>query len=118
MATIEQREIVTVQYPVSAHPHPAVVLSTDDANFDWVVCVMITSTGMDNEFSFHLKDELLERGSFSKPSQIRLHVVGGFEAEFVKQDRRPRKLKVWVFKNLIKPMDEFTSKGKHSDTPR
>jgi hypothetical protein len=77
MATITQRQIVTVRYPVSAHPHPAVVLSVDEGNDDWVVCAMISTMDWNDEFSFPLSAEMMDP-PMSRRSEVRIHLVGGF----------------------------------------
>ncbi|MDX9751302.1 MAG: hypothetical protein RBT71_09510 [Flavobacteriales bacterium] len=102
MPTIAQRQIVTVRYPVSAHPHPAVVLSVEEGNDDWVVCVMISSVDWNDEFSFPLAADMIEP-PMSKRSEVRLHLVGGFPPESVIPDRQ--RMRPAAFKRLLKEVN-------------
>ncbi len=102
MASINQRQIVTVHYPVSAHPHPAVVLSVDEGNDDWVVCVMISSKDWNDEFSFPITADMIEP-PMSRRSEVRLHLLGGFPPESIIPDRQ--RMKPAAFKRLLKEVN-------------
>ena len=103
MPRIQQRQVVTVRYPVSAHAHPAIVLSVDEGNDDWVVCVMVSTMDWKDEFSFPLTNEMMDP-PMSKRCEVRLHMVGGFPAESVSPDRQ--KMKPAAFKRLLREINE------------
>ena len=104
MPSIQQREVVTASFQ-GIGPHPAIVLSPEEANYDWVICVMITSKPINDEFTFALTDEMFNKGMI-KPSQVRLHLVTGFPVESVVQDTRPQTMKLAAFKRLIARINE------------
>lgn len=99
MARIVQRQIVTVRYPVSAHPHPAVVLSVDEGNDDWVVCAMISTMDWSDEFAFPLTVDMVDP-PMSRRCEVRMHLVGGFPPENVASDRQ--RMRPAAFKRLLK----------------
>lgn len=80
--TISRGQLVEVEFnlPQGNMKHPAIVLSTSEINDleQAFVCVMCTSVAHDDELSFVLTNEMLNKSAIEKHSEVRIHLIGFF----------------------------------------
>ena len=100
---IDQCEIIEIAFPLpdgTCVPHPAIVISNSDINAaeDSVVCVMITSSQIFDEYSFQLANEMLSKPML-KPCQVRCHLITLIPNKHI--TRRIGSIKKIYFKKLI-----------------
>jgi hypothetical protein len=80
-----QGSVVEVAFnlPQGAEPHPAIIISCNNANEEdgTVICVMTTSSKMEDDFTFKLSPQMFEGKLPPTSYQARLHLVSMFSAE-------------------------------------
>ncbi|MEX1136320.1 MAG: type II toxin-antitoxin system PemK/MazF family toxin [Balneolales bacterium] len=92
----EKRQIIEV--PFNGGPHPAVIISSEEVyqREGYYICVMITSSEDQDEFSFPLNDgDTLK--PMEKKSQVRLHLISSFEDKDIISNSHRNSLKVETF---------------------
>ena len=89
-------------------PHPGVVLSCIDVyNKDrCYICAMMTSRPINDKFSFHLDDDMLDEPNDRDISQVRCHLIT-YVRERCLLERTPRnKLKPQALERLMAYINE------------
>lgn len=112
--SISQRDVVEVPFnlPQGIINHPVIVLSNDDAiqREDSFIGVMMTSQNFDDEYSFVLSSEMLNK-PFPKKQihcEVRLHLIGYFQSiHVIKNSNYNTQIKKTYFDQIIKQINEL-----------
>lgn len=80
-----QGSVVEVAFnlPQGSQPHPAIIISCDNANEEegTIVCIMTTSDKTEDDFTFKLSPQMFEGKLPPTSYQARLHLVSMFSSE-------------------------------------
>jgi len=103
--TVEQRQIIEVPFnlPEGVEHHPAIVLSSNDAieTENAFVCVMLTSHLHNDEFSFSIENNMLNK-PMDKPSEARVHLISFFKVNEITTNTHVNHfIKAPFFKELV-----------------
>lgn len=106
---VRQRDIVEVRLSADFDPHPAIVLSNNlvqeiEGAF---VCVMVTGTIHDDEFSFLITDEMTMK-PMGKPCEARCHLINFVPSDAIIFNNHNNQMKIDPFKELIKKINSST----------
>jgi hypothetical protein len=110
---ISQRDIIEVPFnlPQGTVPHPAIVLSTDEAiqEEESFVAVMLTSEDYNDLYSFPITNSMLTKPMTSAKSQARLHLISFFRnSDVIPTSHVNHKIRPEYFKILIGRINEVT----------
>lgn len=110
---ISQRGIVEIPFnlPQGVMNHPAIVLSCNDAieMEGAFTAVMITSQQYDDECSFELHSDMLNKPLNSKYSEVRLHLISFFkERDVIRNSNHNLQMKEKDFLRLIAQINRIT----------
>lgn len=108
---VYQRDIVEVIFEDDfGGNHPAIVLSNKLVQEveGYFVCVMMTSTNFDDEFSFVIEDDMLVKPLNRKHCEARCHLINFVPIDSIIQNKHSNQIKVNNFKDLIKKINAST----------
>lgn len=108
---LNQRDIVEVLFDDEfGGNHPAIVLSNRLVQEveGYFVCVMMTSSNFDDEFSFVINDEMLVKPINRKHCEARCHLLNFVPVEAILKNNHRNQIKLEPFKDLIKKINETT----------
>ena len=93
-------------------PHPAIVLSSDDAikmEGGFIGVMLTTSKKFDDEFTFEIDDRMINKPMRKGYVQARLHLLGFFFVEEVmKNTNYNYKITNFYFEQLVKQINRIT----------
>lgn len=108
---VRQRDIVEVVFDEDfGGNHPAIVLSNklvQDIE-GYFVCVMMTSTHFNDEFTFVIDDSMLVKTFNRKHCEARCHLINFVPIDSVIVNKHNNQIKIEPFKLLIKKINEST----------
>lgn len=99
-----QRDIVEVVFNDDfGGNHPAIIISNKLVHEveGYFVCVMMTSSDYDDEFSFVLNDEMVMKPLDRGHCEVRCHLIQFVPLDSIIVNRHNNQLKIEPFKNLI-----------------
>ncbi len=108
---VYQRDIVEVIFDDDfGGNHPAIVLSNKLVQEieGYFVCVMMTSSDVDDEFSFVIKDDMLTKPLNREHCEARCHLINFVPIDAIIVNRHRNQIKVKPFKDLIKKINNST----------
>lgn len=108
---VRQRDIVEVVFDEDfGGNHPAIVLSNKLVQEveGYFVCVMMTSSEFNDEFSFVINDAMLVKPSNRNHCEARCHLINFVPIDSVIANRHNNQIKIEPFKLLIKKINEST----------
>ena len=108
---VNQRDIVEVSFDSDfGENHPAVVLSNKLVQEveGYFVCVMMTSTKQDDEFTFVITDEMLTKPSNKNYIEVRCHLISFVPVDSIINNSNFSQLRIEPFKKLMKKINETT----------
>ena len=108
---ILQREIVEVMFDDDfGGNHPAIVLSNKLVQEveGYFVCVMMTSSRFDDEFSFVITDDMLMKPLNKKYAEARCHLISFVPVDAIIRNRNINQIKINAFKDLMKKINDTT----------
>lgn len=108
---VRQRDIVEVVFDdEQGGNHPAVVLSNKLVQEveGYFVCVMLTSTEHDDEFSFLITNDMLVKPHNRPHSEARCHLINFVPLDAIIPNNHRNQLKMKPFKELIKKINTTT----------
>ena len=108
---INQRDIVEVVFDEDfGGNHPAIVLSNKLVQEveGYFVCVMMTSSQFNDEFSFVILDEMLSKPMKSKHCEVRCHLINFVPLDAIIINNYRNQIKINPFKDLIKKIIDST----------
>lgn len=108
---VHQRDIVEVIFDEDfGGNHPAIVLSNKLVQEveGYFVCVMMTSSNFDDEFSFPIEDNMLIKPLHRKYCEARCHLINFVPVDSIIVNRNRNQLKINPFKELIKKINNST----------
>jgi len=109
MAT--QRDIIEVDFDDDfGGNHPAIIISNKLVQEveGYFVCIMMTSTNHDDEFSFVITDEMVTKPTNRKHCEARCHLINFVPEEKIIINNNYNQLKINPFKELIKKINTTT----------
>ncbi len=100
---IEQRDIVFLNFPIpngGYKPHLCLVISNNEIHEteNFFIAVMLTSSKQNDVFSFWLNDDMIIH-NLDKKTQIRLHLFGVFENDYV--ENKVSRMKIKPFERVL-----------------
>lgn len=108
---VYQRDIVEVIFDHDfGGNHPAIILSNKLVQEveGYFVCVMITSSDFDDEFSFVIKDNMLTKPLNKKHCEARCHLINFVPIDSIIVNKHRNQIKINPFKELIKKINNST----------
>lgn len=108
---VNQRDIVEVIFDESlGGNHPAIVLSNKLVQEveGYFVCVMMTSSNRNDEFSFIIRDSMLVKPLMREHCEARCHLINFVPTDAVIKNSHRNQIKMESFKKLIKRINEST----------
>lgn len=108
---VYQRDIVEVVFDDDfGGNHPAIVLSNKLVQEveGYFVCVMMTSTDFDDEFSFVIDDNMLIRPLKRPHCEARCHLINFVPIDSIILNNHRNQIKIKPFKDLIKKINDST----------
>jgi len=108
---VYQRDIVEVIFDDDlGGNHPAIVLSNRLVQEieGYFICVMMTSSNFDDEFTFVIEDAMLMKPMRRKHYQARCHLINFIPVDAMVKNRHSNQMKVDSFKALIKKINDST----------
>ena len=108
---VHQRDIVEVMFDEDfGGNHPAIVLSNKLVQEveGYFVCVMMTSTNFDDEFTFVIYDDMLIKPLNRKHCEARCHLINFVPVDSILKNKHRNQMKVNSFKELIKKINDTT----------
>jgi len=108
---VYQRDIVEVIFDNDfGGNHPAIVLSNKLVQEieGYFVCVMMTSSDFDDEFSFVINDNMLTKPLKRKHCEARCHLINFVPIDAIIVNKHRNQIKVSPFKDLIKKINNST----------
>lgn len=108
---VYQRDIVEVVFDDDfGGNHPAIVLSNKLVQEveGYFVCVMMTSTDFDDEFSFVIKDNMLIKPLNRSHCEARCHLINFVPIDSIILNNHRNQIKIDAFKDLIKKINDST----------
>jgi mRNA-degrading endonuclease toxin of MazEF toxin-antitoxin module len=106
-----QRDIVEIWFDEDfGGNHPAIVISNELVQEveGYFVCVMMTSTNHDDEFSFVITDDMLVKPLNKDFCEARCHLIQFVPKEDVITNSHNNQMKVESFRNLINKITSTT----------
>jgi len=108
---VYQRDIVEVVFDDDfGGNHPAIVLSNKLVQEieGYFVCVMMTSSDFDDEFSFVIDDNMLMKPLDRDHCEARCHLINFVPIDSIINNRHRNQIKIKPFKDLIKKINDST----------
>lgn len=108
---VSQRDIVEVFFDDDfGGNHPAIVISNKLVQEieGYFVCVMMTSTNHDDEFSFVITDEMVVKPMNREHCEARCHLIQFVPIDNIMKNSHHNQLKLNAFKKLIKKINDST----------
>jgi len=108
---VYQRDIVEVVFDNDfGGNHPAIVLSNKLVQEveGYFVCVMMTSSDFDDEFSFVINDSMLIKPMNRKHCEARCHLINFVPLDAIIINKNRNQIKLKPFKDLIKKINSST----------
>lgn len=107
---VSQRDIVEVVFPDQGGNHPAIVISNNLVQEveGFFVCVMMTSSDYDDEFSFPITDSMCVKPLNRKHCEARCHLINFVDMDSIITNSHNDQLKVQYFKELINKINQTT----------
>lgn len=108
---VSQRDIVEVCFNDDlGGNHPAIVISNKLVQEieGYFVCVMMTSTNHDDEFSFVITDEMVVKPMNRNHGEARCHLIQFVPLGSIMKNAHNNQLKLEAFKKLIKKITDST----------
>lgn len=108
---VYQRDIVEVIFDDDfGGNHPAIVLSNKLVQEveGYFVCVMMTSSNYNDEFSFVITDSMLTKPLTKKHCEARCHLINFVPLDSIIINNHRNQIKVNPFKELIKKINSST----------
>lgn len=108
---ISQRDIVEVVFDQDfGGNHPAIVISNKLVQEieGYFVCVMMTSTNHDDEFSFVITDDMVTHPMNREHCEARCHLIQFVPAEAIINNTHNNQLRIDAFKALIRKINDST----------
>lgn len=108
---VHQRDIVEVIFDDDLDGnHPAIVLSNKLVQEieGYFVCVMMTSSNYDDEFSFVIEKNMLTKPLNKKHCEARCHLINFVPVDSIIVNRHNNQIKIKPFKKLIEKINSST----------
>lgn len=106
-----QRDIVEILFDEDfGKNHPAIILSNNLVQEieGYFVCVMMTSTNQDDEFSFIITDEMVTKPLNKEHCEARCHLIQFVPVEDIVDNGHNNQLRVEAFKELMLKINSTT----------
>ena len=115
--TVEQRDVFLFRptFDTNLRDHLFIVLSGADANRyeQTFIAVMITSSALyDDDFSFHLTDEMFEKPLPKKGSHVRMHLIVLCVEKDIKGQHAINRMKPAYFKHMMDAINDLVFDNK------
>jgi mRNA-degrading endonuclease toxin of MazEF toxin-antitoxin module len=113
MNLFDQGAIVFADFDIPGQgkkEHPCIVISDIETqkNENFIICLMLTSNGRKDQFSFNIEKSMLTVPINNKEnSQVRLHLVHTIHVKDVSDSFGKSKLKLKELKNLLKAFNKI-----------
>ena len=107
----EQRDIIEIHFGEDfGGNHPAIIISNKLVQEieGYLICVMMTSTDHDDEFSFIITDDMTTRPLEREHCEARCHLIQFVPEDRIIINRHHNQLKIKPFKDLIRKINEST----------
>ncbi len=108
---VYQRDIVEVIFDDEfGGNHPAIVLSNKlvQETEGYFVCVMMTSSDFDDEFSFVIEDDMLTKPLNRDHCEARCHLINFVPIDTIISNKHRNQIKIGPFKKLIQKINNST----------
>jgi len=108
---VNQRDIVEIMFDNDlGGNHPAVVLSNRLVQEieGYMVCVMMTSTAQNDEFSFLITDDMLIKPLNIDHCEVRCHLINFVPVESIIRNANNNQLRIAPFKQLLQKIYNST----------